>query len=52
MSEHDTMATLFLSEEEAARLLGVHRTTLRRSVDAAAAAASDLRHPASAAVPP
>ncbi len=26
--------SLFLSEEQAARLLGVHRTTLRRSVDA------------------
>lgn len=34
MSEHDTTATLFLSEEEAAHILGVHRTTLRRSVDA------------------
>lgn len=26
--------SLFLSEEQTARILGVHRTTLRRSVDA------------------
>lgn len=34
MAEHDTSEALFLSEEQAAQILGVHRTTLRRSVDA------------------
>lgn len=34
MAEHDPSESLFLSEEQAAQILSVHRTTLRRSVDA------------------